>query len=69
MLDYMKANTNMSTSFYLYTDKAGEYRWTLEAANGKTIADSGEGYRNKSDCQHAVGLVMDTSRQTPFKER
>lgn len=31
-----------------YTDKAGEYRFRVRAANGEILA-SGEGYKNKKD--------------------
>lgn len=31
----------------------GDWRWRLRAANGETIA-SGEGYRNRADCDHAI---------------
>ena len=55
--------------FFLYKDGNNQWRWNLEAANGKKIANSGEGYFNKDDCLHAIELVMDTSRQTPIIER
>jgi uncharacterized protein len=55
--------------FYLYKDVQGFWRWTLEAANNRKIADSGEGYYNEQDCLHAIGLVMDTNRQTPIYRR
>ena len=48
--------------------KSGPYwYWRLRAANNEIIAQ-GEGYVNKADAQHVVGLVMDTTRQTPFYE-
>ncbi|MGC9368821.1 MAG: YegP family protein [Paracoccaceae bacterium] len=53
-------------SFLIYKDSAGEYRWRLQASNAKTIADSGEGYKNKSDCMHGIQLVMDTTSNTPI---
>jgi uncharacterized protein len=43
--------------FYVYLDNRGEYRWRLVAGNGRTLADSGEGYRNKSDCINAINLI------------
>ncbi len=43
--------------FVLYKDTASYWRWTLFAANHLKIANSGEGYFNKSDCLHAIGLV------------
>ena len=44
-------------TFFYYKDAADEWRWYLEAANGKTIADSGEGYKNEADCRSAIELV------------
>lgn len=44
-------------SFLIYKDAAGDYRWRYQASNTKIIADSGEGYRNKSDCQRGIDLV------------
>jgi uncharacterized protein YegP (UPF0339 family) len=54
--------------FVLYKDRSGQYRWRLKAGNGAIIADSGESYHNRQDACHAVTLVMDTNRQTPFNE-
>jgi len=44
-------------SFLIYLDAKGEYRWRCEAANGRTIADSGEGYKNYADCSRMIGVV------------
>lgn len=44
-------------AFRVYRDAAGEWRWRLTAGNNRTIADSGEGYRNRQDCLHATELV------------
>lgn len=43
--------------FIVFKDKAGHWRWQLQSANSKIIADSGEGYINKADCLHGVSLV------------
>ena len=51
--------------FELYKDEAGEYRWRFRADNGEIIADSGEGYVNKSDCKHGIELVK---QQAPGAE-
>ncbi len=45
------------THFELYKDKAEEYRWRLRAGNNEIIADSAEGYINKSDFEHGIELV------------
>jgi uncharacterized protein len=55
--------------FVLYTDANNQYRWYLQADNGKKIANSGEGYHNRNDCIDAVYLVMDTNRNTSFVEQ
>lgn len=54
--------------YSVYRDIATQWRWRLVAANGKIVANSGEGYYNKSDCYHAIGLVVGTSSQTPVYE-
>jgi uncharacterized protein YegP (UPF0339 family) len=43
--------------FHIYKDNAGEGRWRLKAANGKTVVDSGEGYSSKQACRNGVDLV------------
>ena len=43
--------------YKVYKDLRNEWRWRLRAANNEIIADSGEGYRNKSDCLAAINLV------------
>jgi uncharacterized protein YegP (UPF0339 family) len=48
-------------SFNIYKDAKGEYRWRFRADNYKIIADSGEGYKNKSDCEHGIELVKKES--------
>jgi len=51
-------------TFYIYRDHQGEWRWFLQSANGKRIAESGEGYHNEKDCIDAISLVMGTNLQT-----
>lgn len=53
--------------FELYKDGNGQWRWRLKAANGEIVA-SGESYVRRDDCCKAVGLIMDTTRSTPFHE-
>lgn len=54
-------------TFVLYRSGL-EYRWRLRATNGRIIADSGEGYFNKSDCLAAIRLVEATSAATPVAD-
>ena len=44
---------------------AGEWRWTLYAANNDKISDSAESYKNKKDCQHGIDLVKGATNNTP----
>jgi uncharacterized protein YegP (UPF0339 family) len=44
-------------AYHVYKDKAGEWRWYLQAANGRKLADSGEGYSDKRDCLDAIEQV------------
>ena len=44
--------------FEVYTDAAGQFRWRLHAANGKIVADCGEGYAAKRDCLHGIEVVQ-----------
>ena len=54
--------------YQIYKDVGGFWRWRLKASNGKIIADSGEGYFNKSDCLHAIDLVK-SSKLAPVYEQ
>lgn len=47
----------MSGKVIFYKDKAGEYRWKLTASNGEIIANSGEGYTTKQNCQKGFESV------------
>ena len=53
--------------YQVYKDTAGQYRWRLVAANGRRLADSGEGYQNKADCLAAINLVKG-SANAPVKD-
>jgi uncharacterized protein YegP (UPF0339 family) len=55
-------------TFWKYRDTANYWRWTLVAANGRKIADSGEGYHNEADCDHAIDLVKG-SGNAPTRRR
>ena len=46
------------SSFELYEDSAGEYRWRLVSGND-IVADSSEGYSSKSAARDALGSVQE----------
>ena len=49
--------------FHFYRDKAGEWRWRFVAANGRTMADSGEGYRTKRGAARASARIVQIIRE------
>lgn len=51
--------------FILYVDTKREYRWHFKANNGQKIADSGEGYKNLSDCEKAIGFIKVNASVAP----
>lgn len=44
-----------------------QWRWRLRAANGRIIADSGEGYNNRADALHGIELVREAGRTAAVK--
>jgi uncharacterized protein len=43
--------------FTIYVDANRQWRWRLQAANNRIIANSGESYHNRADCLAAISLV------------
>jgi uncharacterized protein len=52
------ANALAGLTFEMYKDNAGEFRWRLKAANGQNIGTSGQGYKAKADCKHAIEVIQ-----------
>ena len=51
-------DTERTSRFEVYEDKAGQWRWRLVHWNGNIIADSGEGYASRSNAERAARSVM-----------
>ncbi|MDP4024422.1 DUF1508 domain-containing protein [Methylobacterium sp. NEAU 140] len=47
--------------FELYRDAGGQWRWRLRARNGEVVAESGEGYARREDCEHGIALVRQST--------
>lgn len=47
-------------AYHMYLDLNKQWRWRLVAANNRIIANSGEGYVNRSDCLSAIRLVANS---------
>jgi uncharacterized protein len=43
----------------------GEWRWRLRSESYELIA-TGESYKNKQDCLHAINLLKGTNQSTPI---
>ena len=52
----------------LYKDSRGQFRWRLKASNGKIIADIGEGYVRRIDCEHGIELVKSQEAAAVVKQ-
>lgn len=44
--------------FRIFQDKRGDWRWRLVAVNGRTVADSGEGYSREDNARRAVKKIQ-----------
>ena len=54
--------------FEMYTDRRGEYRFRLKAANGQAILAS-EGYKAKASCENGINSVRKNSADDSRFER
>jgi uncharacterized protein YegP (UPF0339 family) len=57
----------MST-FEVYKDASGQFRWRLKAANNKVVADSGESYVSKDKCLHGIEVVKSEAATAVVKD-
>ncbi len=46
----------------IYQDRRRFWRWRLRAANGRIIADSGEGYARRSNARRAARRLLNLIR-------
>ncbi len=58
----------MAGKFEMYTDKAGEFRFRLNASNGQAILAS-EGYKDKSGCMNGIESVKKNAPDEARYER
>jgi uncharacterized protein YegP (UPF0339 family) len=52
-----RAQDDSKMKFEIYKGKKDDYRWRLKAANGKTIATAGQGYKAKADAKNGIESV------------
>lgn len=51
---------------HFYQDRNGKWRWTLYGRNGRKVANAGEGYTRRIDCERMALKVLDTSVSGPL---
>ena len=62
-----RVNEMATGKFEVYTDKKGEFRFRLKAANGEVIA-VGEGYSTKAACMNGIESVKKNAPVAPVVE-
>ena len=55
-------------TYIYYKDSKGERRWRLKASNGRTLADSGEGYTTEHECLADIDRVK-ASKDAPVVKK
>lgn len=58
----------MAAEFEVYKDRAGEFRWRLQAANNEIVADSNEGYSSKASCLNGIDVVKRIAASAPIND-
>jgi uncharacterized protein len=62
------AQAGRQLKFETYQDKGKEYRWRLKSSNGQVIATSGQGYKDKRDCEHAIDAIKKGAEKARVEE-
>ena len=58
----------MAAEFEVYKDKAGEFRWRLQANNNEIVADSNEGYKSKASALNGIEVVRRIAGEAPIND-
>jgi uncharacterized protein YegP (UPF0339 family) len=53
--------------FEIYVDRAGRYRWRLRRPDGKIVADSGQGYRDREECESDLRWIREQGAGAPVR--
>lgn len=67
-IDRIKADAATKLKFETYTDASKDTRWRLKATNGQIIATSGQGYKDKRDCEHAIDVIKKGAAEAKVEE-
>ena len=53
--------------YTLYKDRSAQWRWRYVASNGRTIADSAEGYYNRADALNGIQIMKNSSNSPVYE--
>jgi uncharacterized protein YegP (UPF0339 family) len=67
-IERIKDDAATKLKFETYTDSAKDTRWRLKATNGQIIASSGQGYKDKRDCEHAIDVIKKGATKAKVEE-
>jgi len=54
--------------FNFYQDGKQQWRWHLKDSNGEIVADSGEGYEDRKDCEKGAALFTTLGPNAPERK-
>jgi uncharacterized protein YegP (UPF0339 family) len=57
-----------SAAFEIYEDEGGEWRWRLRHRNGNIMADSGQGYNQRTTAEDGINSVKQNAPQAPVEQ-
>ena len=67
-IERIKKDAATKLKFETYEDNRGQHRWRLLASNGQNIASSGQGYKEKRDCEHAIDVIKKGAEKAKVEE-
>jgi uncharacterized protein YegP (UPF0339 family) len=67
-IDRIKKDAATKLTFETYEDAKKEHRWRLKSTNGQIIASSGQGYKDKRDCEHAIDVIKKGAEKAKVEE-
>jgi uncharacterized protein YegP (UPF0339 family) len=67
-IDRIKKDAATKLTFETYEDARQQYRWRLKATNGQVIATSGQGYKDKRDCENAIDVIKKGAEKARVEE-
>jgi uncharacterized protein YegP (UPF0339 family) len=67
-IERIKKDAATKLTFETYQDAKQEFRWRLKATNSQVIATSGQGYKDKRDCEKAIDVIKKGAEKSKVEE-